>query len=154
MKLYMKITKQTLRAHSLLYAELELQKLRLEEMMDTAPAVSAKPPDGQPRARITSDPTTTRLSQEEEIRERIKDISRTIDRERAIIRVKLKRIEPMECAVLEMRYLDRCKWNRISMLMFGGRKDFEEKKESYLRGVYRIHGNALSHICEITKTGG
>ena len=59
-----------------------------------------------------------------------------------------------ERSVIRARYID-CSfyhndrlsdWNDVNNSMFGGREDFLEKEESYLRRVHRIHGLALLNM--------
>jgi hypothetical protein len=54
-----------------------------------------------------------------------------------------------EKAVIRMRYFDRASWNEIIYMMFGDRTDFNEKEDSYLRRVHKIHGAALQHMAKI-----
>ena len=57
-----------------------------------------------------------------------------------------------ERQVILARYMDGMAWETITMLMFGRNKNFYEKKESYQRRIYRIHGNALSKANRIMET--
>lgn len=52
-------------------------------------------------------------------------------------------------AVLRVRYLDCESWQVVSEILFGGRGDYEDKQESYLRRVHKIHGAALAKLAEI-----
>ena len=57
---------------------------------------------------------------------------------------------PDQRAVLQMRYLDGCRWAEIAEMLFGGDPDdFDEKQDSYLRRVHKIHGNALAALAEL-----
>lgn len=53
--------------------------------------------------------------------------------------------------VMFARYIDGLPWKVVNQLIFGERKDFEEKKENYQRTTYRIHGRALIKSDEIIK---
>lgn len=53
--------------------------------------------------------------------------------------------------VMFARYIDGLPWKVINQLIFGERKNFEEKKENYQRTTYRIHGRALIKSDEIIK---
>lgn len=56
---------------------------------------------------------------------------------------------PDQRAVLQMRYLDGCRWVEIAEMLFGGDPDyFDEKQDSYLRRVHKIHGAALAALAE------
>lgn len=50
---------------------------------------------------------------------------------------------PDERAVIEMRYIDGEAWWDVSEMLFGSKKDYEERKESYLRRTTKLHGKAL-----------
>ena len=53
-------------------------------------------------------------------------------------------------AVLQMRYLDGCRWVEAAEMLFGGNPDdFAEKQDSYLRRVHKIHGKALAALAEL-----
>lgn len=50
-------------------------------------------------------------------------------------------------AVLQMRYLDGCRWVEIAEMLFGGNSDdYAERQDSYLRRVHKIHGKALAAL--------
>ena len=51
-----------------------------------------------------------------------------------------------EKAVIRVRYHDRESWSAVSKILFGKRKDFSEKEESYLRRVHKLHGAALVNL--------
>lgn len=52
-------------------------------------------------------------------------------------------------AVLQMRYLDGCRWMEIAELLFGGDPDdFAEKQDTYLRRTHKVHGKALAALAE------
>lgn len=51
-----------------------------------------------------------------------------------------------EKAVIRVRYHDRESWSAVSRILFGKRKDFSEKEESYLRRVHKLHGAALVNL--------
>lgn len=49
-------------------------------------------------------------------------------------------------AVLQVRYLDLEKWEGVSEVLFGRRDDYEDRQESFLRRVHKIHGAALAEL--------
>lgn len=51
-------------------------------------------------------------------------------------------------AVLQIRYLDGCRWEEVAEMLFGQRDDYEEKADSFLRRVHKIHGKALAALAE------
>lgn len=48
-----------------------------------------------------------------------------------------------ERQVLMARYMDGRSWPEIAATVYGNLADYAEKEQSYLRRVYRVHGNAL-----------
>ena len=59
--------------------------------------------------------------------------------------------KPDESAVIEMRYFDRMSWPDVCEALFGGRVDYIEKYDSYMRRTLRIHGAALVGLAELNK---
>ena len=51
--------------------------------------------------------------------------------------------------VLLARYMDGQCWPVIAATIFGQHEDFDQKKQSYLRRTYRIHGTALVNANKI-----
>jgi len=45
--------------------------------------------------------------------------------------------------ILQLRYLDHAEWNDINFSVFGGKNDYNDKEESYMRRVYKYHKDAL-----------
>lgn len=52
-------------------------------------------------------------------------------------------------AVLRVRYLDLERWEGVAEVLFGQRDDYEERADSFLRRVHKIHGKALAALAEI-----
>lgn len=52
-------------------------------------------------------------------------------------------------AVLRVRYLDLEPWEGVAEVLFGQRDDYEEKADSFLRRVHKIHGAALGKLTNI-----
>lgn len=57
-------------------------------------------------------------------------------------------------AVIQMRYLDLASWPEIAKMLFGARGDFDDRFESYLRRVHRLHVGALIELAEILDPEG
>lgn len=56
---------------------------------------------------------------------------------------------PEERVVIRMKYIDAMDWKDISDVLFERNADYEEKKESYQRRIYLIHGTALKNLAAI-----
>jgi hypothetical protein len=81
------------------------------------------------------------------------NLNKLLDQEQkeyeALIKIinQLPRVEQRQ--VLLARYMDGQGWQAITAAIFGDRCDFDEKAQSYLRRVHRIHGNALANANKI-----
>lgn len=57
---------------------------------------------------------------------------------------------PDQRAVLQMRYLDGCRWVEIAEMLFSGDPDdFDERQDSFVRRVHKIHGRALDALAKL-----
>ena len=56
-----------------------------------------------------------------------------------------------EKSVIRLRYMIGLSWYDVTDSMFGARKDYLRKEESYLRRVFIVHGRALEHIADIDQ---
>ena len=52
-------------------------------------------------------------------------------------------------SVLARRYINGDPWPRICTSLFGGRSDFQDRFDSYLRTIYRWHGYALENLANV-----
>lgn len=86
----------------------------------------------------------------------IKDhLRELLDKEQSEYEALVKIINALPCVeerqVILARYMDGMTWETITVLVFGEHENFEEKKESYQRRIYRIHGNALAKANKIIE---
>lgn len=86
----------------------------------------------------------------------IKDhLRELLDNEQAEYEALTTVINALPCAqqrqVILARYMDGQKWPTITTLIFGEKEDFTEKRDSYKRAVYRIHGDALANANRIIE---
>lgn len=51
--------------------------------------------------------------------------------------------------VLRARYLDGCRWEEVSEMLFHRKSDYEGKEDTYLRHTFAIHKKALGDLLEI-----
>lgn len=125
--------------------EIETQTERLERLVVRLEGVGAVNITDMPRS---PSPPRDRIS--DMISRKIEidnDIGRLIKRQGEIRR----RIEGFldvipnadERAVIRMRYFDGLAWEDVAFDMYGGRKDYSEKADSYLRRAYRVHECAM-----------
>lgn len=122
--------KSRLQKHTELLAEIEIAERRLKALQDNG-TINYR------LARAGIDDTLKKLlEQEQEEYEALCNIINAVPR-----------VE--ERQVMYARYMDGQDWRTITRAVFGGLPDFEEKEESYLRRIHRIHGRALVNINKI-----
>ena len=56
--------------------------------------------------------------------------------------------------VIRMRYIDGEEWIQICRSLFEAKQDYDEKADSYLRQVYRLHGYALYYMARYFAESG
>lgn len=56
--------------------------------------------------------------------------------------------------VIRMRYIDGEEWAQICRSMYERRDDYDDKADSYLRQVYRLHGYALYYMARYFAESG
>ena len=52
-------------------------------------------------------------------------------------------LTPSEKRIIRQRYIDHMSWNEILKSIYGRRKDFYEKEDTYRQRIYRGHRDAL-----------
>lgn len=57
--------------------------------------------------------------------------------------------QPDERAVIRLRYFSSGSWDDVNDALFGGKSDFMEREDTYLRRTHRVHGCALVNIAKI-----
>lgn len=55
---------------------------------------------------------------------------------------------PDRRAVLRFRYLLLLPWEDVNDALFGAKRDFLDREDSYMRRTYRLHGEALTDLLE------
>jgi len=126
-------------------AEIDNQIERLERLETKMEGVGAQVISDMPRSHNAStdrfaDMLHRKSLLDEEIRTMVKDQKTEWE---AIETILMNVDNPDERAVIRMRYLDRSSWDDVNDMIFGGKKDFLDKEESYKRRVFRLHGAAL-----------
>lgn len=89
-------------------------------------------------------------AKKEELEQHIKETIKIRDSERNSIKAMTRQLTvPDEKAVIKMKYLDMAEWPDISMMLFGMKDDFNDRYESYMRRVFKLHGSALAKMEEM-----
>lgn len=109
--------------------------------------------DGLPRAPgYAGDPTGGIVGRLDELRTEIADTLAEATATRREIEAVIKQINgprwPELRAVLRFRYLLCLSWGDVNDALFGGKRDFLDREDSYMRKTYRIHGEALIALLE------
>lgn len=125
--------------------EIEADSERLERLETKMYGVGAQnitdmPKSPSPAADRIADMLQDKVELEEEIRSAIEKKRTEKEYLNSIIK-QLRRSE--ERAVIRIRYFDCASWNEVVDVMFGDRPDLLEKEDTYLRRVYKLHGQAL-----------
>ena len=83
-------------------------------------------------------------------------LSRLLDKEQAEYEKLTGIINALPTAeqrqVMLARYMDGTGWKDIAAAMFGDKTNYDERAESYLRRVHRIHGSALVNANRILES--
>lgn len=148
--------KQRLTKHLENERDIDNQIERLEYLNARMEGVGAQVLTGMPKApSATNDRMAELLSQKEELELAIRAAVTEQSCERQRIEEVLKHLRnPDERAVIRMRYFDRSSWSEVRDMMFGHKADFNEKEETYLRRVHRVHGSALVNMAKYLEETG
>lgn len=57
-------------------------------------------------------------------------------------------------SVIDLRYMEGVRWDQICESLFGEREDFDERRDTYMRRVMRLHGWALQDMAGIIESEG
>jgi len=89
----------------------------------------------------------------DELRTEIEEAQVEATATRHEIEAAIKRITgprwPDRRAVLRFRYLLCLAWPDVTDALFGGKRDFLDKEDTYQRRTYRLHGEALLALLEL-----
>lgn len=132
----------------------QLNRLDIIDMRITSlasPTISDMPKSTSPYQDRSAFLIATKVDLENDIKQQQEEQLRT-RKEIEIVIKKLKKSE--ERSVIRARYLDcsfyhedkLCDWNDVNSTLFGGREDFLDREDSYLRRVHKIHGAALFNL--------
>ena len=122
-----------------------LDRLDMQMTSISSPVITDMPRNPSPVYDRAAAVVAKKVDLENEIREAIQSQKR----KRELIEDILKHLRSSdERGVIRIRYLDRASWYEVTDVLFGGREDYLNKEETYLRRVHKIHGSALQHIAQ------
>lgn len=126
---------------------------RLEYLTSKMTGISAQVMNGMPRSSsMSTDRMADMLGRKEELEASIRAaVDKQAQKRKEIEEIVRHLKNTEERAVIRLKYLDRTEWADVLEIMFGGRKDFQDKYESYRRRMYRVHGTALVNMEKYMK---
>jgi hypothetical protein len=135
-------------------ADAELTEERLDTLRSRAEAPRGSNLDGMPHSSgFAGDKIGTLVSQIEDLTEENTQLWRRVaelrrEREAAIRRIECRGYAELR-SVLRLRYIDGENWNDLCFVLYGGKEDFSEREDSYMRRAYKLHGKALYELSKI-----
>lgn len=135
--------------------DIDFQLERLERYKARVMTAESKPLTGMPSGGgIPGDRLAEYVARKEELENRISGVVKAQQAEKNAVENGLRQVgSASERAVIRMRYFDRCSWDEVVDMMFGGNGDCCERRDSYLRRVLKIHGSALQNLAAVLGTG-
>ncbi len=110
--------------------------------------------DGMPRSNNANDRMAIQICRKLELEEAIKKNMLKEKREITALEEAVNMLDnPAERQVIRMRYFDMAPWAEICDSVFGDRPDFQDRRETYKRRTYWLHGSALQHLSENQDNG-
>ena len=107
-----------------------------------------------PKGTPSKDRKESMIDKKDTLSNRIMDMIKEQEKERVWIEGILASFyKSDEKAVIRMRYIDGCKWNEVTEMLFGNEEDYDDKRESYLRRTTKLHERALINMARIIKAG-
>lgn len=134
LKMYRKLTEE------IWYEEERLREI--EEKMQSVSSGSGAGRGGQ------SDYISIQVCIKDEILKKLQDLKwDAYDKRKYIENCMLESdLTPSEKRIIRQRYIDHMSWNEILGGIYGNRKNYKEKEDTYRRQLYRMHGEALKRM--------
>lgn len=128
--------------------DIEHQNERLDLLVTRMAGVGAQVLTDLPRS---PSPPTDRISdmlhKKQELEDELREMLAAHKEERQWIESVLHHLRKAdERAVVRFRYIDVMSWNTVNDAMFGGKEDFLDKEETYLRRAHKVHDRALQNM--------
>lgn len=129
---------------------------RLEYLTSKMTGISAQVLNGMPRSSsMSTDRMADMLGRKEELEASIRaSVEKQAQKRKEIEEIVRHLKNTEERAVIRLRYLDRTEWDEVLEIMFGGKRDFQDRFETYRRRMYRVHGTALINMAKYIEESG
>lgn len=147
------MTKERLQRYTNLVQEIDRQFEALEIMKEKLISPKTSNLTGMPKSAASGsfDRMSMAIAKKEDIEENIKALLRKERQEAQAIEEAVQLLEePNERQVIRLRYVDGFTWTEVCRALFGRRKDYEERLDTFERRTYKIHGKALINLEAIT----
>ncbi len=129
--------------------DIDNQLERIDNLSEKMVSLQSPELSGMPHAQFSShDRIGKMIARKDEIEHEVKDLMDIQESERRWIEGIITHIKADERACIQMRYIDMESWSKVSMLLYGNKDDYEERKDSYLRRTTNVHGRALVQMAE------
>lgn len=140
-------------SHGVAYRNCESLDSRIEAIRARMEAARTSHLDGMPHVHSgDSDRLGAALAQIEELQEEAIGLRTSARSLRHQIDSTIKKITgpgwPDRRAVLQMRYIDGAAWLEVAGMLFGNNPNYDERQDSFLRRVQKLHAAALAAIAE------
>ena len=128
--------------------DLEMQLDRLQMYIESiespgSPTISDMPKSPSPDV----DKFTVKIAKKIDLENCIRSTVAVLEDEKSYFETVLSHIRKAdEKAVIRFRYFDSLNWNKIAEIMFGSNSLYDEKQDTYLRRVHKLHGSALLNM--------
>ena len=136
--------------------ELEYLWCELESLEDKATAAGVAKLTGTPNAPgHTSDRTGAIVGQLDELRAECAELQAEATATRHEIEAAIRKITAPRHhwadlrGVLRFRYIGLLSWNEVNYSLFGSKRDFLDREDSYLRRTTKLHSEAILILAEI-----
>lgn len=145
------VMKDRLCEYRSLNKEIDNEIERLERMEDKLYSLGSPALSNMPKSKSSVyDKIADRVAMKVDLEATIKELISYRDSERIAIEVMVRRLRNAdERAVIRMRYLDLEEWDDILYMMFGDKKDYNEKYDNYKQRMFRLHSAAIEELAEL-----
>ena len=121
---------------------------RLERMEDKLYSLGSPTMSDMPKSKNSVyDKMADRVARKVDLEATIKELISYRNSERITIEGMVRRLRNAdERAVIRMRYLDLEEWEDILYMLFGSKKDYDDKYDNYKQRMFRLHSAAISDM--------
>ena len=140
--------KEKLKSYGEMVKDYSNQCERLERLMIRLEGLGAQNITDMPKSPSPSnDRMSDLISQKIEIEEELGFTYKEIQEERRKMEKAIRSLRSADQrAVIRSRYIDRETYKEVTNLLFGDRKDYLDKEETYMRRTFQLHGEALVNL--------